>query len=110
MPNVIAKQASDIRVWDTYSLDKLSKNKTLRKDVEKEINKKNALHHSRGYIYKSLCLLPQGDDKIIEHESYLENEYLYPLNPIILCFVTPENLRSRFEIKQAQNTYHVSKN
>ena len=54
--------------------------------------------------------MPQGDDKIIEHESYLENEYLYPLNPIILCFVTPENLRSRFEIKQAQNTYQVFKN
>jgi hypothetical protein len=109
MPNVIAKQASDIRVWDTYSLDKLSKNKTLRKDVEKEINKEKMLYITPEDIFtKSLCLLPQGDDKIIEHESYLENEYLYPLNPIILCFVTPENLRSRFEIKQAQNTYQVS--
>ena len=59
MPNVIAKQASDIRVWDTYSLDKLSKNKTLRKDVEKLIKKKCSTS-LRGYIYKKFMFIATG--------------------------------------------------
>ena len=109
MPNAIAKQASDIRVWDTYSLEKVIKNKKLKKDIEKQAHKENILYLTPEDIFTpNLCLLPQGDDKIIEHESFIDNEYIYPFNPIILCFLTPDQLRSKFEIKYTQNSYQVS--
>ena len=109
MPNSIGKQASDIRIWDTFSLEKLAKNKTLIKDIEKQLNKENIACISPNEIFtENLCILPIGDDVITEHDNLIDNEFLYPFHPIILCLLTPDELRSRFEIKDNKGTYQVS--
>ncbi len=109
IPNGIGEASSDVRLWNTTTVDTLITDKRAKKRLEKEIAADNYLFlHPNELFTKKLCL-PYGSEQIINHKDRISKPYLFPFNPIILTFMTPTQINNNFDIKDNGNSsYTVS--
>jgi len=108
IPYGVGKTGSDIRVWNTNTIETIVNDKKIRKQVEKEITKAGYLYlYPEELFTEKLCLL-YGDDKPKDHHDLISRPYLFPFNPILLTILTPSQIRNNFQIMDNGESFSVS--
>tara|TARA_Y100001970_G_C14247477_1_gene869355 strand:- start:805 stop:4269 length:3465 start_codon:yes stop_codon:yes gene_type:complete len=108
IPYGIGKTGDNIRIWNTNTIETISNDKKIKKQVEKEITKSGYLYlYPEELFTKKLCIF-HGEDKIVGHLDKISNPYLLPFNPIILSILTPSQIRNNFQIMDKGESYTVS--
>ena len=108
IPTGIGKPASDIRLWNTITVDTLINDKKAEKRIHKEVSDAGYLHLSKSELFTDTLCLPASAEKILNHNDLLAKPYLLPFNPIVLSFMTPSQLRNNFDIKDNGTSFNVS--
>ena len=90
MPNIIGRPASDIRIWDTVSVEKINKDKKLKNQLSKSLDLEKFILLSPEEIFTDkICIFPIDTDNITEHPNQLERQFLFPLKSVMLSIFSP---------------------
>ena len=109
MPNIIGRSASDIRIWDTISIEKINKDKKTKNQLVKSLEvEKYILVSPEDIFTDKLCIFPSDTDSIIEHSNQIDRQYLYPLKSTVLSIFSPENIRDNCKIIDNGTSFMVS--
>ena len=109
MPNLIGRSASDIRIWDTISIEKINKDKKTKNQLVKSLElEKYILVSPEDIFTDKICIFPSDTDSIIEHSNQIDRQYLYPLKSAVLSIFSPEYIRDNWQIIDNGTSFMVS--
>ena len=108
MPNILGIQASKIRIWDSLTLEGALTNKARLKEATKEINENGYLFINTKDLFTPKFSTLMESNVITEHPDLLDDQYLYPFNPIALTLFDPDLLSQNINIVKSGESYVVS--
>ena len=109
MPNLIGRSASDIRIWDTISIEKINKDKKTKNQLVKSLElEKYILVSPEDIFTDKICIFPSDTDSIIEHSNQIDRQYPYPLKSTVLSIFSPEYIRDNCKIIDNGTSFMVS--
>jgi len=109
MPNIIGRPASDIRIWDTVSVEKINKDKKMKNQLSKSLDLEKFILLSPEEIFTDkICIFPIDTDNITEHPNQLERQFLFPLKSVMLSIFSPEYIRNNCKIVDNGGSYLVT--
>ena len=110
MSNRWGLPASSIILWNTVTLDKAVTTKKRKTEIQKEINEAGYLFIDVEDLFTPKFSIVQASLNILEHPNDLDEQYLYPLNPIALLLLEPDALSRDIKIVKSGESYTITVN
>ncbi len=108
MPNSLGIQATKIRIWDSLTLEGALNNPQRLKVAIKEINENGYIFLNVKDLFTQKFTTLMESNLISEHPDLLDDQYLYPFNPIALTLFDRDLLIQNINIVKSGESINVS--
>ena len=102
------KTLSDVRIWNNFSLNSLSQDSNLWKDLKRQCEQAGYVYLTPENIFTEKLVIFAPDNRQLKEHSKEGDQYAYPVTSAMLMFMDPKALATNCIVSPDGDSYKVN--